>query len=120
MWAGNQEEYVDTNQFDNISRQVGEQTDRRGMLKTAAGGTLALLGMGALSRVALGQDVEAEGGYKGQSCNKNKNCKKGLECSNKGKCQYKKNCGGKKGDACKKSSNCCSGLKCKNKTCKNK
>ena len=111
---------MDTNRFDNISRQVGEQTDRRGMLKTAAGGTLALLGMGALSRVALGQDVEAEGGYKGQKCNKNKNCKKGLQCGNNGKCEYKKNCGGQKGDACKKTSDCCGGFRCKNKKCKRK
>ncbi len=110
---------MDTNRFDNISRQIGEQTDRRGMLKTAAGGTLALLGMGALSRAALGQDIEAEGGYKGQNCKKDANCKKGLTCNiSRGKCEYKKNCGGKKGDACKKNKDCCGGFQCKNKKCK--
>ena len=110
---------MDTNRFDNISRQIGEQTDRRGMLKTAAGGTLALLGMGALSRVALGQDVEAEKGYKGQKCNKDANCKKGLSCES-GRCQYAKGCGGKKNDACKKNKDCCGGFQCKGKKCKRK
>ena len=120
MWAGSQEEQLDTNRFDNMSRQIGEQTNRRGMLKTAAGGTLALLGAGALSRVALGQDVEAEKGFKGQPCNKNKNCKRGLSCSNEGRCEYNASCGGKKNDACKKNRDCCGGFQCSNKKCKRK
>jgi hypothetical protein len=109
---------VDTNRFDNISREVGEQTDRRGMLKTAAGGTLALLGLGAVSRVALGQEVEAEKGYKGQKCKRNKTCKKGLTCNDEGRCEYKASCGGKKNDACKKNRDCCGGFKCVKKKCK--
>lgn len=109
---------MDTNKLDNLSREIGEQTDRRGMLKTAAGGTLALLGMGALTRVALGQDVEAEKGYKGQKCKRNKTCKKGLTCNQDGVCEYKASCGGKKNQACKKNRDCCGGLKCINKKCK--
>lgn len=115
-----QEDCVDSNQFDNLSRHIGEQTDRRGMLKTAAGGAMALLGLGALGRAVGAQDVSAEGGYKGQSCNKNSNCKKGLKCNSKGRCEYKKSCGGQKNDACKKTNDCCGGFRCKNKKCKKK
>jgi hypothetical protein len=92
------------------------------MLKTAAGGTLALLGAGALSRVAFGQDVSAEAGFKGQNCNSDKNCKQGLYCEqSRGKCEYEKKCGGKNGDACKKNNDCCGGFQCnKNNKCKRK
>lgn len=115
-----QEDCVDSNQFDNLSRHIGEQTDRRGMLKTAAGGAMALLGLGALGRAVGAQDVSAEAGYKGQNCNKNSNCKKGLKCGNNGRCEYKKSCGGQKNDACKKTNDCCGGFRCKNKKCKKK
>ena len=114
---------MDANRFDRLSRTVGEQTDRRMMLKTAAAGTLAAVGMGALGRVALGQDVTVESkGFKGDKCNNNNDCKKGLVCNSKDKCEYKSNCGGKKGQACKKTKDCCNGknLKCKNKKCKRK
>ncbi|MDQ2654457.1 MAG: hypothetical protein M3Z20_15610 [Chloroflexota bacterium] len=109
---------MDTNRFDNISRMIGEQTDRRGMLKTAAGGALGVLGLGAVSRVALGQDVEAEKGFKGQPCKRNKSCKRGLICNVDGRCEYKAGCGGKKNDACKKNRDCCGGFQCTNKKCK--
>jgi hypothetical protein len=117
---------MDANRFDALSRVVGEQTDRRGMIKAAAGGALALLGAGALSRVALGQEVGAESqGFDGDQCKKNSDCRKGLYCNkknnkNKGRCDYKKNCGGKKGDACKNSGDCCNKFKCKNRKCKKK
>jgi len=115
-----QEECVDANRFDALTRTIGEQTTRRTMLKTAAGSALAALGMGALGRVALGQDVAVESnGFKGDKCKKNKDCKKGLQCKNK-KCKYKHGCGGKKGDACKNNGDCCGGFKCKGKKCKKK
>jgi hypothetical protein len=112
---------VDDNRFDALSRTIGEQADRRRMLKTAAAGTLAALGMGALGRVALGQDVSAESnGFKGDKCDRNSDCKTGLICNSNFKCEYKKNCGGKKGDACKNNGDCCNGknLKCKSRKCK--
>jgi hypothetical protein len=112
---------VDQNRFDHLTRHIGEQTDRRSMFKTAAAGTLALLGVGAFGRAALGQDVGAESqGFKGDSCDENKDCRKGLICNDAGRCEYKKNCGGKKGDACKNNGQCCSNknLKCQNRKCK--
>lgn len=117
---------MDGNRFDAFSRMVGEQTDRRGMVKAAAGGALALLGAGALGRGALGQEVTAESrGFDGDQCKKNSDCKKGLRCDknnnkNKGRCEYKKACGGKKGDACKNNGDCCKNFKCKSKKCKKK
>jgi hypothetical protein len=114
------EDCVDHNRFDNLTRSIGQQSNRRSMMKTAAGGALALLGMSAISRVALGQDVSAEKGFKGQKCDGDSDCKRGLICNVNSKCEYKKNCGGKKGDACKNNGDCCNGknLTCKNKKCK--
>ena len=111
--------------FDRLARVVGDQTDRRSMLKTAAASALALTGMGALGRVAFGQDVAAENnnnGFKGDKCKNNSDCKKGLKCNSNDRCEYKNNCGGKKNDACKNNGDCCKNdnLKCKNKKCKRK
>jgi hypothetical protein len=114
---------VDQNRFDSLTRRVGAQSDRRSMIKTAAAGTMALLGMGAVGRVALGQDVSSESnGFKGDDCDDNKDCKKGLVCNSRNKCEYKSNCGGKKNQACKNNGDCCNGknLKCKGRKCKRK
>src|SRR3954453_15059396 len=103
--GGQGEERVDSNRFDNLARIVGEQTDRRRMLKVAAGSALAVAGLGALSRTALGEDVSAESnGFKGDSCENNSDCKKGLICNTSNtnpRCEYRNNCGAKKGQACK-------------------
>ena len=119
---------MDANRFYSLSRSIGMQRNRRDMLKTAAAGTLAIAGVGAFGRAALGQEVSAEAqGFKGDKCKNNSDCKKGLTCDNKdnnndGKCEYKSNCGGKKNQACKKTKDCCNGknLRCKNRKCKRK
>lgn len=110
---------MDAHHFDTMSRQVGAQTDRRQMLTTAAGGTLALLGIGGFSRAALGQEVEAERGWKGQQCKKDATCRKGLVCNlERGRCEYARGCGGRKNDACQKNRDCCAGFQCRRKKCK--
>lgn len=115
---------MDANRFDTLTRTIGGQRTRRDMLKTAAAGTLAVAGLGAVGRAALGQDVGVESqGFKGDDCDTNDDCKKGLVCrqqNNRKRCEYKKNCGGKKNDACKKDNDCCKNknLICDNRKCK--
>ena len=114
---------MDAHRFDRVARIVGEQTNRRKMFKAAAGGTLSVLGMGALGRVALGQDVSAEAGFKGQACVDSGDCRRGLVCDTtltNPRCKYKRNCGGKKSDACQNDGDCCKGrnLTCNNRKCK--
>lgn len=122
MGKSPEEERVDSHRFDNLTRAIGHQTGRRGILKTAAGGTLAMIGLGAVSRAALGQDVTADSnGFKGDNCDNTSDCKKGLICNqSRGKCEYKANCGGKKNQACKNNGDCCKNknLKCQNRKCK--
>ncbi len=115
---------MDDKRFDNLTRRIGAETSRRTMIKTAAGGTLAVLGLGSIARVALGQDVSAEDqGFEGDDCDTSNDCKKGLVCkleNTRKRCEYKKNCGGKKNDACKNNGDCCKNknLKCQNRKCK--
>jgi len=109
---------VDSTRFDRISRVVGEQTDRRGMLKVVAGSALAAMGFGAFAGGA-----RAETGFRGDSCsgcprNSGCFCKKGLYCtssSSDGTCQYKYECGnqqrGRLDDACRENNDCCNNPK---------
>jgi hypothetical protein len=78
--------------FDSLTRQVGEQADRRTMVKTALGGTLALLGIGGLSR---------------QSEARNNNNNK-----NNGKNNRRANQTGYEDDPCATSADCLKGLRC--------
>lgn len=114
---------MDANRFDTIARTVGVQSNRRKMIRAAAGSTLAVLGMGVAGRAALGQDVSAEAGFKGQACVDNSDCRRGLHCDTtltNPRCQYVRNCGGKKRDACQDDKDCCKGrnLICQNRKCK--
>lgn len=112
---------MDGKRFDYLTRSLGEQTDRRGMARAAAGGALALLGLGALGSEAFAKNNNNKsGGFEGDTCDTNSDCRKGLRCKGAGRCRYKANCGGKQGDACKNSGDCCNGLRCKNDKCKKK
>ena len=84
--------------FDDWTRQLGTQQDRRGMMKAAAVGTLGLLGLGALRNDALAK----------KKCKNNKDCNNGKKCK-VGKCVQ-----------CTKNSDCKKNQKCKNNKCKKK
>ena len=94
---------MDDRQFDDMTRTVGMQTARRGMLKAAAGGALGLVGLSALTDRALA-DVVAE-----------KKCKKDKDCNGSDVCKNKKKC-----VECIKNSDCKNNQKCKNNKCQKK
>jgi hypothetical protein len=114
-----QEESMDANRFDDLSRMVGEDADRRGLLKAAAGGALGLLGIAALGGDALakkcnnnndcGNNEKCKNRECRKKCNNNKDCKNDEKCKN-GVCWTK----------CNDNKDCKNKEKCKNGVCKNK
>ena len=97
---------MDDRQFDDMTRAVGMQTARRGMLKAAVGGALGLVGLSALADRALADEVVDEARH----CNKDKDCK------NKDVCDKKKN----KCVECNKNKDCKNNQKCKKNKCQKK
>jgi hypothetical protein len=135
---------VDNHRFDRLSRHVGRQTTRRGALKAAAGGTVALLGLGALSRAAA-----ASTGFNGDACDTSADCRDGLECRgasrgllggslegapygppgitssppfapSSGVCRYRDGGCANEGQSCQNNDDCCNGedLECGNNHCR--
>jgi hypothetical protein len=129
---------MDSDRFDALSRRVATRTDRRKMLRSAAAGALAVVGLGAASRGAA-----AQSGREGSSCFANDDCETGLICegvrtpfiatligqgygppsaaglfpTRAGTCRYRSgdNCA-RSGQFCRNTSDCCNGL---NLTCRN-
>ena len=130
---------MDDKNFDWLTRQVGEQTDRRTMIKTALGSALALAGLGGLAQQSEGRRLR--GGFEDDPCATSADCRKGLQCRGArtglapgfpvlgggvslpvitgaaGTCQYRQGCGGERGDACRRNDNCCDDLICDNNRC---
>jgi hypothetical protein len=132
---------MDDSRFDRLTRQVAKQTDRRSMFKTAAGGALALLGLGA-----AGRGAGAQSGFEGGRCFTTADCGDGLVCEgvtpsfisvligegygppsaaglfgpNPGTCRFRSgdNCA-HSGQECRNDDDCCNGLnlECRNDTC---
>jgi Cys-rich repeat protein len=108
---------MDANRFDAITRVVGSSPDRRGLLKTAAGGALGLVGLSALAEGALAKcknDNDCKNGdvcdhNKCVECAKNKDCKNGKRCANNKCVECKKN------SDCKNNQTCNNNNKCVNK-----
>lgn len=132
---------MDNSRFDRLTRRVAKQADRRAMFKTAAGGALALLGLGAAGRTA-----GAQSGREGGRCFADADCETGLVCEgvspsfigslidegygpptagvlfgpNPGTCRYRSgdNCA-HSGQFCRNDGDCCNGLNlvCRNDKC---
>ena len=127
---------MDDKRFDSLTRQVGQQADRRTMVKTALGGALAVLGIGVLDQQGEARTRnksrrnrrENETGYEGDECLTGDDCLTGLVCrgarpgvapgfptpigipaitGSAGTCKYRDNCGGERGDACRRNDDCC-------------
>lgn len=134
---------MDNRRFDRLSRDVGAQTSRRGAFRAAAGGTLALLGLGAVSRRAA-----ASTGFDGDACASTADCRAGLECQgassgllggllagqpygspgitdappfapSSGVCRNRNSCA-RDGQACDRNDDCCDGLECNNNRCRDR
>ena len=81
---------MEDNRFDSLTRHVGRQTARRTMIKTAFGGTLALLGIGIHEQASEARRRNRnkstknrrsnQSGYEGDECASNDDCLKGLRC----------------------------------------
>ena len=81
---------MEDNRFDSLTRHVGRQTARRTMIKTAFGGTLALLGIGIVDQASEARRRNRnkstknrrsnQSGYEGDECASNDDCLKGLRC----------------------------------------
>lgn len=117
---------MDANRFDDLSRMVGEEADRRGLLKAAAGSALGLLGLAALGGEALARECRNNSDCKKDEKCKDKNnqgkgkckpdeCKKDKDCKKDERCQ-----GGECKKECKNDNDCKKGKKCKSGKCKNK
>ena len=88
------EEVLDDRQFDDMTRVLGQQSGRRGMLKAAAGGMLGLVGLSALTDGALAR-----------------------RCSTNDDCPANKLCDNRKCVECKNDRNCSNGRVCLNNQC---
>jgi hypothetical protein len=116
---------MDANRFDAIARVVGTSSDRRGLLKSAAGSALGLVGLSALSEGALAKcknDKDCKNGDvcdhdKCVECAKNKDCKDDKRCENNKCVECKKNSDCKNDKVCDKNKNTCVDCK-KNSDCK--
>jgi hypothetical protein len=139
-----EEVQMDDKRFDYLTRQVGQQADRRTMVKTAVGGTLALLGLAGFAGQSEGKNNNSRRtGFKDDPCATNDECLQGLTCEGArtgiapgfptpidlpvitgkpGRCRYKKSCGGERGDVCRRNDDCCNDngqkLTCDNNRCK--
>jgi hypothetical protein len=132
---------MDDSRFDRLTKQVAQQSDRRTIVKTAMGGTLALLGLGL-----AGRSAGAQNGFEGGRCFTDADCETGLVCEgvtpsfigqligegfgppsagalfgpNPGTCRFRSgdNCA-HSGQACRNDDDCCNGLnlECHNDKC---
>lgn len=132
---------MDEKEFDRLARRVGTQANRRTMLRAAAGGGLALFGLGAMRR-----QVAAADGREGSQCFTNSDCETGLICQGassgllggliasgiygppgtgalfgprSGTCRYRDGGCAKSGQFCRNNGDCCNGLNliCRNDKC---
>ena len=68
----NKEKALDDQRFDDMTRVLGRQSARRGMLKAATGGVLGLVGLSALADSALAA-----------RCRRNNDCRPNERCVNR-------------------------------------
>ena len=84
---------MDSARFDTLTRSLGTQSARRGMLRAAAGSALGLVGLAALSDGALAKYCDKDKDCRGNDvCDRRKN--RCVECVNKKDCGPNQKCNG--------------------------
>jgi Cys-rich repeat protein len=108
---------MDAGRFDAISRALGTETRRRGMLKAAAGGALGVLGVSRLTDSAQARRCKTD-----NDCNRNDVCKKQkcVECKSDKDCSKGNFCDRNQCVECIKNRDCKSNQRCTNGKCKSK
>ena len=89
---------MDADRFDAISRVLGTQSRRRGMLRAAAGGALGLVGLAAASDLALARPCDRDSDCRRNDvcdrrnnqcveCLNDRDCTRGQRCTNRNRCR---------------------------------
>jgi hypothetical protein len=108
---------MDSDRFDAISRVLGAQARRRGMLKVAAGGALGMLGLSRLSDRALAKRCDKNNDCSGNDvCDRNR-C---VECKNDNNCSNKDRCDNNRCVECIRNKDCKKNERCTNQRCQRK
>ena len=108
---------MDAERFDAISRALGTQSRRRGMLRVAAGGALGALGLSRLTDSALAKKCDKDNDCDGKDVCKNGKC---VECKNDDDCKSGEFCDDNTCVECLKNKDCKKNQRCKNNQCKKK
>src|SRR5215204_5995445 len=108
---------MDADRFDTLSRVLGTQSQRRGMVKAAAGGALGLLGLSRLTDSALARKCNNDNDCTGNDVCDHKKC---VECKSNKDCSNKDVCDRNKCVECTRNKDCKKNQKCTNQRCKNK
>ena len=108
---------MDAERFDAISRALGTQSRRRGMLRAAAGGALGMVGISRLSDSALAAKCKNDNDCDGKDVCKNGKC---VECKNDDDCKSGEFCDDNTCVECLKNKDCKKNQRCKNNQCKKK
>lgn len=114
---------MDGTKFDALARKVSGEASRRTAVKALVGG---LVGIG-VARAAVAEAAVEPAGCRVQRCRKlnpdsdkrcrqGRDCCKGLDCNNRGRCVFKQDSGGA-GDFCFNDRDCKRGFFCRKNQC---
>ena len=102
---------MDDRRFDEMTRVLGGQSGRRGMLKAAAGGVLGLVGLSAVADRASARECR-----RNRDCRNNDRCvnRRCVECDRDRDCSSGQFCVSNECVDCRRNRDCRSNEKCNN------
>jgi hypothetical protein len=106
---------MDADRFDAISRVLGTEAGRRGMVKVAAGSALALLGLSRLPDSASARRCGND-----DDCRRNDVCDRGkcVECKSDRNCSRNQVCNNNRCVDCIRNRDCGRNQRCVNRRCR--